>query len=652
MANAGVKVVISAADRASAVLEKINGRIAALQAPVRRAQAAFGRFASLSGLNRLGNGLAGLGRQALSAFRYMGQIVPVLGAITGAASLAGIYRLSSAWAQFGTRLMNTSRTMGMAPDRLMAMQNAARLGGSSAESMTSALQQLSDLKWRGPAGFAPEQMAAFQASGIIKGVENLKALKPDELFARIAAKIGSIRNPAAQAIAATQLLGQAGADLLPVFREGANQWEADIRLAQRHGLVTEKQAEAANQLRRSQENLTQSVEGLGFRVAAVLSPVLTPLLNQLSQWIDTNPQVTEGLNALGQMVQQFTTWLRNSGWSEIKGDIRGIYDEIKGVVDGLGGWKLAGHDALIALAALYAMPVIAGLFQVSAAILQIATALGAVGSAGAVARLGLAGIGGYAAHRGMLRMDPNDHFGSWIDSNVPGAARTDDFMARYTGFGRTYDQQDQARRFFAGRDARDYFVSQGWTPQQAAGIVANLDQESGIRIGASGDGGRAFGIGQWHGDRQGRFRTLFGHDIRQSRMSEQLQFVQWELTHSEAGAGAALRQARTAREAGAIVSSLYERPQDVAGNMQLRSDLAEQWSERLNASGAPLTVPPGNINGPPPSVSGPQSLTVRIENENAPRGQRIKIADASQGVRVGGISQSRAMDPVNSEGGS
>ncbi|MFX7121298.1 phage tail tip lysozyme, partial [Acinetobacter baumannii] len=84
------------------------------------------------------------------------------------------------------------------------------------------------------------------------------------------------------------------------------------------------------------------------------------------------------------------------------------------------------------------------------------------------------------------------------------------------------------------------------TPEQAAGIVANLEAESGFKHTAIGDNGKAFGIGQWHPDRQAKFKQKFGKDIRQSSYQEQLAFVNWELNNNESSAGKKLRQSKSA----------------------------------------------------------------------------------------------------------
>jgi len=122
--------------------------------------------------------------------------------------------------------------------------------------------------------------------------------------------------------------------------------------------------------------------------------------------------------------------------------------------------------------------------------------------------------------------------------------------------------------------AMQYFESQGWSKAQAAGIVANLDAESGLRSIPQNGGGPGYGIAQWEGPRQAEFQRWSGHDIHGSSFAEQLRFVQHELTTTEAGAGNALKQTNDAREAGQIVTRLYERPADTAGQSVARGNRA------------------------------------------------------------------------------
>lgn len=125
--------------------------------------------------------------------------------------------------------------------------------------------------------------------------------------------------------------------------------------------------------------------------------------------------------------------------------------------------------------------------------------------------------------------------------------------------------------------AMAFFRNMGWSQAQAAGIVANLWSESSLNPGAVGDSGKAFGIAQWHPDRQAAFKAWANKDIRQSTLQEQLAFVHHELTAgAEQRAGKLLRAAGNAQQAGATVSRYYERPLAAEAEAAKRGTLAAQ----------------------------------------------------------------------------
>ena len=152
------------------------------------------------------------------------------------------------------------------------------------------------------------------------------------------------------------------------------------------------------------------------------------------------------------------------------------------------------------------------------------------------------------------------------------------------------------------QQSMEYFMKQGWTKEQAAGITANIKKESGFNEKSVGDGGQAYGLAQWHPDRQGTFNKWSGKDIKGSSYAEQLAHVQYELTHGEKAAGDRLKRTTTAQEAGAAVSSGYERPADRQGNEAERGASAEQYaknfkpSEEKTADNKPASGTPASNN--------------------------------------------------------
>ncbi len=113
--------------------------------------------------------------------------------------------------------------------------------------------------------------------------------------------------------------------------------------------------------------------------------------------------------------------------------------------------------------------------------------------------------------------------------------------------------------------AFDYFLARGLTPVQAAGIVGNLDQESGMdpTISQYG-GGPGRGIAQWSAG--GRWDTSTNANVtwyagqqNEDRWSLnlQLEFIWWELTHEGYGYND-LRAATTVSQAVTVFQDEYE----------------------------------------------------------------------------------------------
>lgn len=108
--------------------------------------------------------------------------------------------------------------------------------------------------------------------------------------------------------------------------------------------------------------------------------------------------------------------------------------------------------------------------------------------------------------------------------------------------------------------AFNYFKQQGWSDYQAAAIVGNLLGESGLDTNVYGDNKNAYGIAQWHANRQAQFQKLYGRSIKGSSLEQQLGFVNWELLNTERNAGTRLLNSSNLSQATYAVMRGYERP--------------------------------------------------------------------------------------------
>lgn len=172
----------------------------------------------------------------------------------------------------------------------------------------------------------------------------------------------------------------------------------------------------------------------------------------------------------------------------------------------------------------------------------------------------------------------------------------------------------------------DFFMAKGWTREQAEGIAANLEQESGFKADAEGDGGQAYGLAQWHPDRQAEFAKKYGKDIRKSTGAEQLEFINHELTRgNEQSAGNSLKTATNAYDAAAIVSRQYERPgvDDMAKDREAasRADRADSYRSRTaptDRRAPPSAYDANSVVAPAPSPTAPDQAGVAPGDKAAP----------------------------------
>lgn len=96
---------------------------------------------------------------------------------------------------------------------------------------------------------------------------------------------------------------------------------------------------------------------------------------------------------------------------------------------------------------------------------------------------------------------------------------------------------------------------------QSAGTVGNLIQESGLKTGIKGDGGKALGLAQWHPDRQKGLKALAdsrGVDI--TDLDTQLEYIWQELNTTEKKALDSLSNVRSISEATTNFMKNFERP--------------------------------------------------------------------------------------------
>ena len=88
-----------------------------MRAPMDRMSRSVSRFVDVSGLRKVAQGFDWIGKAAGSVLRTLTAIIPVMGAITGAASIAGLVKLVQGYSSWAHTLVATADNIGISDAR-------------------------------------------------------------------------------------------------------------------------------------------------------------------------------------------------------------------------------------------------------------------------------------------------------------------------------------------------------------------------------------------------------------------------------------------------------------------------------------------------------------------------------------------------------
>lgn len=140
---------------------------------------------------------------------------------------------------------------------------------------------------------------------------------------------------------------------------------------------------------------------------------------------------------------------------------------------------------------------------------------------------------------------------------------------------------------------------------QKRALAGNWQWESGMDPNKKGDltpfGYTAYGIGQWHADRQAQFRKLFGYSMTDSSVSsgkklqDEMKFGVWELFNTESKNAKAFLGAKSLAEAVTAYNRDVERPANYRASNDKRLGLAVRAKAEIvmkisNAAGASVNT--------------------------------------------------------------
>lgn len=445
-----------------------------------------------------------------------------------------------------------SKNLGEAAVNISAWSNAAELAGGSADGLQGTMDMLSksqtELQLTGQSGLIPY----FSALGVSLADAAGKARPVSDIMLDLSDRFSRMDRTTANNMGRMMGIDQGTMNLL---LKGRSEVELLIKRQRENNAVNKQQAEEATRLKTAIVEVRQNFEAFGRKILSDVTPALEKAL---------------------EVFQDIVTWMRDNG--------EFVETFLTIIAVGLGAIAAASIPINLTVVAITTLAAaIAALYQDymtwkrgGESLIDWAKWEPGIKAAGDGVRW-LKDMIEDMVYRAIAAVDLLSAV--WDRDWKRAKFAVGEFMG---GTRKIYGERPPEVAAPAQQtgnkeqDALSYFQSQGWTREQSAGIVANIKRESAFNPSAVGDSGKAYGIAQWHPDRQAEFEKKFGKSIKGSTFEDQLAFIQYELTQGkEKRAGEILRQTQTAPQAAAAGSKYYLRPADVEGEQVKRGQMAQ-----------------------------------------------------------------------------
>lgn len=179
-------------------------------------------------INGLRSGVSSAKRE-MSTFAQMTKPIgaaftDLKGMVIGALSIGAIISATKAAIEYGDSIGKAAAKSGIGAQQFQALAYAAKQSDVDMTSLSTSIRMMQTNLSEAATG-SKAAGATLAALGLT--ASDLKRLAPEQQFELLADRISMLEDPAQRARAATEMFGRAGAELLPMFEQGA----AGIRLA-------------------------------------------------------------------------------------------------------------------------------------------------------------------------------------------------------------------------------------------------------------------------------------------------------------------------------------------------------------------------------------------------------------------------------------
>jgi len=343
----------------------MHKKVVAFASPVGELGERLHHLGEAAGVERLAEGFHRVRESIASAGEKLGEFLGPLAALGGLTSLAGLGEIAVKTGELGEQLERASKKIGIGVENLQRLQFAARANEVPVESLETGLTRLNRVIADAASGKNKDAASMFQHLGINLRDARHHLLDAASVFPLLSDAMVKNTDAAIRTRIAMAAMGKGGADMLPMMlagSEGLRKWGEE---AEHVGLLNEEQIGGAARLGESLKMLRLTIDGISNAIGARLSPVLTPLIDHLTDWLQLHREIIA--THVEHVVIQLAKAIDSVDWiSFLKG--------VERVVEAVGRFAartLGLNGTLIALTGIIAAPLISALLNIGAALIGL-----------------------------------------------------------------------------------------------------------------------------------------------------------------------------------------------------------------------------------------------------------------------------------------
>lgn len=256
----------------------------------------------VSGANTAGNAMkkvqkdmAGM-RGSLATLKTIA-IGQAFAQLSGAAISAGrsLISFGQSTAQGIDVISKLSRRLGLTYGQLSGLKLAGDLAGVGLETIAMGATKLDVAFVAASAGGKEAGAAIAKFTSLGLSMKELEQMSPDERFAAIADAIARLPTAAQRSAAAIRLFGKSGAELLPLFEEGAGAIKKTTDMAEKFGLtLNNAQGAGVEKMNDSFTTAFAAIQGLATQVVSNLAEPISRIIDDFTTFVGESGAVDIG----------------------------------------------------------------------------------------------------------------------------------------------------------------------------------------------------------------------------------------------------------------------------------------------------------------------------------------------------------------------